>query len=135
MFKDFGIVSFVPSTKVDSFVDGLKDGKIRGTRCKKCSEFYLPPRAECPQCMTEDMDWVDVGNEGKLVTFTKLFYGPTGFEDRTPYVLGIVDLGEGGRLLGLMEGLDEESISIGMKVKVIPKVVDERVILSVVKGD
>ncbi len=134
MFKDFGVVSFVSSSKVDDFVAGLKEGKIKGTRCKICNELYLPPRAGCSACLTDDMDWVDMSGEGKLLTFTKLYFGPSGFEDSTPYTLGIVDLDDGGRLLGILEGFDDESIELGIKVKVVPKIVNERVILSVVKG-
>ncbi|MCK5547921.1 MAG: OB-fold domain-containing protein, partial [Thermoplasmata archaeon] len=81
-----------------------------------------------------EMDWVDVKGDGELLTFTKLYFGPMGFENFTPYTLGIVDLEGGGRLLGMMEGLDDESIKLGMKVKIVPKVENERVVFSIVKG-
>jgi uncharacterized OB-fold protein len=135
LFKDFGFVSFVPATKIDNFVESLKDGKIKATKCKICNQMYLPPRAECPRCMKEEMDWIDLNNKGRLLTYTTLHYGPSGFEDKTPYTLGVVDFEQGGRLLGMVEGLDEKSISIGMKVKVTPKIINERVVLSIEKGE
>jgi uncharacterized OB-fold protein len=40
-----------------------------------------------------------------------------GFEDDKPYTLAVVDLEEGGRALGWLDGLTEEDLSIGMAMK------------------
>ena len=89
MFKDFGIVSFVPSSKVNDFVKYLKEGKLAGTRCRKCGAYYMPPRADCVQCYSSEVEWVEKSNIGTLITFTTIYSAPTGFEERVPYNLGI----------------------------------------------
>ena len=51
---------------------------------------------------------------------------PTGFEEVTPYIVGVADLEEGGRLLAWMgETIKEEEIEIGMELQVVPQIFDE----------
>jgi uncharacterized OB-fold protein len=46
MFKWFGLVNFSPYTKVGDFAQHLKDGRLMGSRCKKCGATSFPPRAD-----------------------------------------------------------------------------------------
>ena len=62
----------ISQTKVNRFVDELAAGKFMATVCKKCGKKYYPPQADCPDCMSSDMEWKQIGNEGALVTFTKI---------------------------------------------------------------
>ena len=135
-FEEFGLISFVPFTKVSEFANYLKDGKLMGRRCKKCGAVYFPPRAECVKCLApdEELDWVEFSGKGKLLTYTRIFAAPTGFEDRAPYTIGVVDLAEGGRLLALFEDApeNEEDIRLDVDMKVEPKIIgDGRLIYTV----
>ena len=126
-----GKVEFVPFSKVDGIEEKLKEGKISGTQCKKCNEVYLPPRMDCPDCLDEEMEFVDCQNEGTLVTFTTIHSAPAGFEDDAPYTICLVDVEGGGRLLGWLDG-NEEDIKIGMNVSVgIKDLPEDRMIYSV----
>ena len=129
-FERFGKVSFAPFTKVSKFVDFLDEGKIKGTICKNCGTFHFPPRGDCVQCPSSEIDWKEVSGECKLVTFTTIHAAPQGFEDDKPYTLAMVDLQEGGRALGWVEGKSEEDLSVGMALKLeIKKLEDEKVTL------
>jgi uncharacterized OB-fold protein len=60
------------------------------------------------------------------VTFTKIVAAPTGFEDVTPYIVGVVDLAEGGRALAWFgESVPEPDIAIGMDLQVVPRIFEE----------
>ena len=59
-FKKFGTVSFTAITKTNDFVGNLEQGKITGTKCKKCGLTFFPPRADCYQCLASDMEWFEV---------------------------------------------------------------------------
>ena len=49
-----------------------------------------------------------------------------GFEDDVPYIVGVVDLEEGGRALAWFgESVKEEDIEIGMELQVVPQIFDE----------
>ena len=132
-FEKFGKVTFAPYSKVSVFVDKLKEGKIEGTKCRKCSTFYFPPKGDCPKCSASDMEWVTVKGDGKLVTYTTIHAAPTGFEKDAPYTIGVVSLPEGGHLMAWLEDLKEADLKVGMDLKVVPKALPEDRIMYVLK--
>ena len=117
-FERFGKVSFAPFTKVEQFVEFLDEGKIKGTVCKACSTFHFPPRGDCVQCPSSELDWREISGKATLTTYTTIHAAPTGFEDDVPYTLGVVDLAEGGRAMGWIEDIEENDLEIGMVLKV-----------------
>jgi uncharacterized OB-fold protein len=136
-FEKFGLISFVPYTKVSEFIDYLKDGKLKGRKCKKCGSIYFPPRAECVNCMApeSEMEWVDYNGKGTLLTYTRIYAAPTGFEDKVPYTIGVVDLAEGGRLLAIFEDPpeNEDDIKLDAEVCVEPKITEDERLIYVLK--
>ncbi|MBU0755224.1 MAG: Zn-ribbon domain-containing OB-fold protein [Planctomycetes bacterium] len=126
MFKWFGKVNFSPFTKVGGFAQHLKDGYLMGSRCKQCGATSFPPRADCLTCMSDDFEFYEMKGKARLHTYTKIVAAPTGFEDETPYIVGVVDLEEGGRLLAWIgETVKEEEIEIGMEMQVVPRIFEE----------
>ena len=69
-FEKFGTVSFAAETKAADFVKHLEEGKVMATKCDKCGAVYFPPRVDCTKCFTSKVSWFDVGNNGKLLTYT-----------------------------------------------------------------
>jgi len=119
-FENFGVVSFTTETKASDFVDYLEKGKVMATRCRRCGTNYFPPRMDCPKCIGSDVEWFEIKGNGRLVTYTVVNYGPTGFEEDAPYTLAIADF-DGVRVFGrLSKGLKESDIKPGMDVKVLP---------------
>jgi uncharacterized protein len=116
-FDKFGQVSFTSQTKVGAFVEYLDKGELRATYCQECGRTFFPPRADCSWCLSSNMEWVKIEGSGKLVSFTKVNYGPTGFEADVPYVLALVDF-NGVKVFGrLNKDVPEEQITVGMTVK------------------
>ncbi len=127
MFKWFGLVNFSPYTKVGDFAQHLKDGRLMGSRCKKCGATSFPPRADCEACMSGEFELVEMSGKATLHTFTKIVVAPTGFEDVVPYTVGVADLEETGRVLAWIgDTVKEEEIEIGMPLQVVPRIFDER---------
>jgi uncharacterized OB-fold protein len=119
-FDKFGTVSFAAQTKVDKFVDLLGEGKVAGTKCKSCGKTYFPPRADCSNCLSSDMEWFEIAGPGKLISFSTLIYAPTGFEEDLPYTIALADFGD-VRVFGRMsKDLKEEDLRIGMALEVVP---------------
>jgi uncharacterized OB-fold protein len=126
MFKWFGKVNYSPYTKVSEFAQHLKDGRLMGSRCKKCGATSFPPRADCQKCMSGNFEFFEIGGKATLHTFTKIVAAPTGFEDVTPYIVGVADLKETGRILAWIgDTIKEEEIKIGMKLQVVPYIFEE----------
>lgn len=55
------------------FLEELRDsGRILASRCRGCEKAKWPPRSFCPACGGDDMEWVEVGPGGTLVSATEL---------------------------------------------------------------
>jgi uncharacterized protein len=119
-FSKFGTVSFTSITKTNDFVSYLEQGKVMGTACKGCGLKFFPPRADCYKCLSSDMEWFEVAGKGKLLTFSKLQYGPVGFEGDLPYAIALADFGD-YKVFGRMAGdIPADDIQVGMEVKARP---------------
>jgi uncharacterized OB-fold protein len=118
-FKKFGTVSFTSITKTNEFVKYLEDNKVMGTRCKDCGKLYFPPRADCHQCLTSDMEWFEVSGKGKLITYSKLEYAPIGFQDDIPYSIALLDYGDYKVFGRISNDLAEEEIEPGMEMQTV----------------
>jgi len=118
-FKKFGTVSFTGISKTNDFVDYLQQGKVMGTRCKSCGLQFFPPRADCYQCLTSDMEWFEIAGAGTLLTYSKLQYGPVGFEGDLPYCIALVDYGNYKVFGRVSSDLAEDQIEIGMDMKTV----------------
>ena len=126
MFNWFGKVSYCPHTKVAGFARHLKDGRIMGSRCDACGHVSFPPRADCPECRHDAFSFEEMSGEGTVVTYTRIEAAPAGFEDDTPFTVGVIDLAETGRLLAWFgETIAEDDIRIGMPVPVVPRILED----------
>ena len=127
MFKWFGKVNFSPYTKVTEFADYLKDGRLMGSRCKKCGQESFPPRADCSACLSGDFEFIEMSGKATLVSYTTIHAAPTGFEHVAPYTVGVVDLKETGRLLAWFgDSIPDSEIQIGMELQVVPQIFEEQ---------
>ena len=109
-----------------SFNQFLNEEKLMGSRCKKCSTLFSPPRPICIKCYSREMEWVELKGKGKLVAFTSVNVGPPwmveqGYDRKHPYCSGVVELDEGVRIDARIEGVDAskpETIKIGTPLTV-----------------
>jgi uncharacterized OB-fold protein len=116
-FKKFGTVSFTSITRVNDFIDQLGKGKVMGTRCKDCGMVFFPPRADCYRCLTSNTEWFEVSGTGNLVTFSKLQYGPVGFEGDLPYTIALLDYGKYKVFGRIAKDIPDGEIQVGMSMK------------------
>jgi hypothetical protein len=94
-----------------AFDQYIAEHKLMAARCTKCGGLYVPPRAICPKCQSEELEWVETSGKGKLTAFTVILSGPTfmieqGFDRKNPYISGIVELEEGARISARITGVD-----------------------------
>jgi uncharacterized OB-fold protein len=90
--------------------------RLHGSRCGDCGGVAFPAHNACPSCGAESgQDMVLLSPTGTLYSFSEIHVAPKGFA--TPYAVGYVDLPEGVRLFGQIEGRAAE-LRIGQKVAV-----------------
>jgi uncharacterized protein len=82
----------------------LVAGRLMFQRCA-CGHSWLPPRAECPQCLQPAPTWVQARGAGSLVSWVvfHVAYHPS-LQDELPYNVAIIELQEGPRLVSNVVG-------------------------------
>lgn len=100
------------------FWDGCADGKLLLQRCGNCDVYRHPPSPTCPHCLSAAHDWVPASGRGTVYTFTVVREARRGWEALIPYVLAVVALEEGPRILTNLAGIEPEKVAIGMPVEV-----------------
>lgn len=126
-FEKFGEISYTAETKVADFVKYLEEGEIAATKCKACGKLYFPPRVNCIDCLSSDVEWIPLSGRGKLITYTTANFAPAGFE--APYTLALAELEEGVRVFTrISKDVKQDEIELGMNVKLVPiRLDDERI--------
>lgn len=93
--------------------------ELRLQRCASCRAFRHPPRAVCPACLSSGVEWVRATGRGAVYSFTVTHQNHApGFRERLPYVLAVVELDEGVRLMTNVVGCDPAAVRIGLAVEV-----------------
>jgi uncharacterized OB-fold protein len=103
---------------IEQFYKFLMQGKLMAGKCLKCGKIHLPPRPLCDNCYGTEFQWVQVSGRGKLLTYTVIHVAPQQFQSLTPYIIGIVELENGLRIPGAIQGLTQEQMKIGMELTV-----------------
>jgi uncharacterized OB-fold protein len=86
----------------------LERGSLEFQRCSVCVAAWLPPQAECPNCLSPEWTWEEASGRGTVVASTVFHraYHPA-FESVVPYSVSLVRLEEGPRLLTNITGLPD----------------------------
>ena len=109
-----------PETK--PYWEGARDGKLMIPKCRACGKPFMYPRVACPFCASRDIGWVQATGRGRLFSF-EISYQPLNkaFKVKPPYVLAMVELEEGPRLMSNLVGIaaDPALIRCDMPVEVV----------------
>jgi uncharacterized OB-fold protein len=98
--------------------EAARSGRLILKLCRDCRRHHFFPRAICPHCHSEAVEWVDARGTGTVYSFTvaRRPAGPA-FKDDVPYAVGLVELDEGPRMMTRILG-DADAVRIGMAVEV-----------------
>ncbi len=111
----------VPTPETRPFWDAARRHELVLPFCRPCGAFFYYPRGACPGCLSADLAWRPVSGRGTLQTFTVVHRGQKGFPLGTPYVIAVVELAEGPRMMTNLVCVDADParIRIGMPVEVV----------------
>ncbi|MGB2693698.1 MAG: Zn-ribbon domain-containing OB-fold protein [Dehalococcoidia bacterium] len=106
-----------PTAITKPFWEATKRHKLVLQRCAACQQYVFYPRPFCPACGSSDLAWTDVSGKGTVYSYT-VARRPTSraFEADVPYVIAIVELDEGPRMLSNVVGCAPEDVRCGMAV-------------------
>jgi uncharacterized OB-fold protein len=102
------------------FWEACRRHELRIQRCRSCGTFRYYPRAICPQCLSDDTEWVLSSGRGTVYTYTVTYQNQApGFRESLPYVLAYVTLEEGVQMLTNVVACPPDEVRIGMPVEVV----------------
>jgi uncharacterized OB-fold protein len=82
------------------FWKAAAEGRLLIQRCPACGHRQFYPRALCTACGA-DPEWMEASGRGTVHTFTIVRqHGQRGFKEELPYVVAIIELEEGPRMMG-----------------------------------
>lgn len=119
--REIKVVQEIPISKTLKFWEGLKQGKVYATKCRGCGRLYFPPSADCPDCLITDLEWVEMGDQAEIETFTHVVVRPTSFQQYKPYAVAIGRLREGVKVLAWLTGFKLSEMKVGMRVRLVAK--------------
>ena len=86
--------------------------------CRACGQVVFHPRRHCTCCTSGDLEWRDSAGAGTVYTFTVIRqHGHPFFRARIPYLVGLIDLDEGFRMLAEIAA-DPETLQVNQRVTV-----------------
>ena len=123
----------LPPLVIDSdsrpYWEGLAQGELRIQRCDACSRYVFYPRAICPHCSAEKLSWITATGQGTIYSYTVAHqaFGP--YADEVPFVVAIVELEEGVRMMTRIVDTPPEQVRIGAAVHVTFATISEEITL------
>lgn len=97
--------------------DATAEKRLLVQRCCACDRTQHFPRALCRHCGSTDLEYIEATGRGSVHSFTVVHRAPhPAFT--APYVVALVDLHEGVRLLTNVVGCDPDAVHCDMRVRV-----------------
>lgn len=111
----------VPVPNADSlpYWNAARERRLLIRKCNACAALHFMPRHLCPVCWSDQLEWIESKGTGSVHSFTVIRRAPMpAFAPLTPYVVALIDLDEGPRMIANVIGEDALSVAIGDRVKV-----------------
>lgn len=91
------------------FRSGIDEGRLLVRRCLACERAAYPPMPGCPHCGHSDGEIVEADGSGTIYSWTvcHVAFDPA-FAADVPYVVGLIDLPEGARIVARLDLAPEE---------------------------
>lgn len=93
--------------------------RLAGWRCNHCGTFHQEKPIVCRKCGARDFVEAELPKEGKLLAYTVLKTPPKGFESQTPYIIGLIELDDGTRILSQIVDVREDELKPEMRVEAV----------------
>lgn len=102
------------------FWEAAGSGRLVIQECEGCGAVVFPPRVACPGCFGE-LEWVLAAGTGRVYSYGVVHRPnlPGVFGGRVPFVVVVVELDEGCRMVTNLRNCPDEEVEIGMRVGVV----------------
>ena len=98
--------------KLQPYWDGASTERLLLPRCRNCGRLHWYPRALCPFCLSDEIEWREASGKGKIYSFSIMR------SVKEPYVIAYVTLEEGITMMTNIVECDADRLTIGQDVGV-----------------
>lgn len=111
----------VPTPETLPFWEGCAAGELRIQHCTSCDRYVFYPRLLCPSCGSGELEWVTSDGTATLHSYAISHRAAPGFADDVPYVIAVVELPEGVRMMTNLVHVepDPEQLPLDLPLRVV----------------
>jgi uncharacterized OB-fold protein len=121
-----------PSALTRPFWAAIRAGELSIQRCANCGKFQHPPREFCTHCSSRAVSLTPVSGRGAIYTYTVVHRALIpALRDQVPYVLVVVALPEGPKVLSLLQECEPNDVRVGLEVRMVAREMTSDVALAV----
>ncbi len=106
-----------PTPTEQPFYDACAAGKLALQRCQHCGHVLFYPRTHCDACQSDQLAWEDASGAGTIASYTVVRRAVSA-DFEAPYVIALIDLAEGPRMMSQIIDADPDALAVGLSVKV-----------------
>jgi hypothetical protein len=99
------------------FWAGTSAGELRVWRCGGCGLLRHPPGPMCPRCGATRPEYLVASGLGAVYSFVVHHHPPVPGRE-LPFVVALVELAEGVRVLGELRGVEPSEVRVGLPVEI-----------------
>lgn len=114
------------------FFEALADGRLEIQQCDDCNELRHPPVPMCPHCHSLNWHGEEMSGRGSVFSYVVLHH-PVVPPFEPGYIVAVVELEEGPRIVMNLEGVAREDVAIGMPVTITPERMDDSLVRPVAR--
>ncbi len=91
--------------------------RLEAVKCSKEGEVFFPPRTVAPGALDgSTLKPYALPSDGTIYTFTTIEVPPSQFKDAAPYVVAVVELSDGTKIMCQVADCDPAKLEIGQHV-------------------
>jgi uncharacterized protein len=113
--KERKIASPEPTIGTEAYWEGARNSKLLLRHCMSCDRLHHYPRALCPHCFSDKLDWREASGKGRVYTYSVMRRAPE------PYVIAYVTLEEGVSMMTNIVDCNFDKVRIDQPVTVVFK--------------
>jgi uncharacterized OB-fold protein len=106
------------------FWEGTQAGELRIQHCPECGNLRHPPGPMCPTCGCEKPDYIVASGRGTVFSFV-VHHAPPVPGKTLPFVVALVELEEGVRMLAELVDTDPAEVHVDMPVELALTKIDD----------
>jgi uncharacterized OB-fold protein len=101
-----------------AYWEGTRQQQLLLPHCAEHGPFWYP-RDVCPVCLTPELEWRPASGRGTVYAHSTMPKpAMPGLADLVPYVVALVELDEGVRIMSNVTGCEPDDVHVGMPVSV-----------------